>query len=452
MNSKAYIHDWIERNSKVFEDASDAIWSNPELAMWEFESSKRLADILEENGFAVELGVAGMPTAFVATYGNEGPVIGLSVEYDALANMSQKVTANKEPVTDGAPGHGCGHNLLGTAAVFAAVALKECISQNGLKLRLKVFGTPAEEICVGKPFMGKAGLFSGVDAFLDWHPTEVNKCGCDEISGYFNVKYHFEGLAAHSNSPWKGKSALDGALLAGQAIEYTKEHFPPGPELSANTIHYSFPNDGNISMSILPSRATLWVIGRSLDPNVIKEMMESIDRCADGAALALGLGVTKEFITASNVQLPNEELAQAMYRNLLAIGAPEFTDAEQNFVKEMQRSAGLPESGIHTDILPFSHDVIAVIDSTEYSWNAPSTQLFLSMIPANCLHTWITTACAGSSIGHKTIRKVAEILGATAIDLAENPEILQKAQKEFNERLAGRRYESLIPDGISPPR
>ncbi len=215
---------WIESNKEEYCDIARHLWSHPELGMEEYEASAMIADVLERNGFSVERGVADMPTAFIATFGGKGPVIGLNAEYDCLPGLSQKSTsAFRDPVIEGAPGQGCGHNILGMAEVLAAVALRHALSAYNIEATIKVFGSPAEELCIGKPFMARAGCYDDVDCFLDWHPMDQNRAQFDFCSAYFNIKYHFKGKTAHGNAPWHGRSALDAAVLAAHALELLRE-------------------------------------------------------------------------------------------------------------------------------------------------------------------------------------------------------------------------------------
>lgn len=234
---KEFIIEWNEVNTADYYEASDQIWENPELSMQEYKSSQTLINLLEKAGFEVEKAVAGMPTAFIASYGSGKPVIGINCEYDALPGLSQdREKLEKAPVKQGAPGQGCGHNLLGTAGVKAATAIKEVIEKFKLSGTVKVIGAPAEELCLGKPFLGKAGYLSGYDAFLDWHPWNYTKVNYDSCQAYMSVKYHFTGRTCHGNSPWHGRSALDAAMLQGHAVEIMREHMYPGcPPDAANT-------------------------------------------------------------------------------------------------------------------------------------------------------------------------------------------------------------------------
>ncbi|MGI6256874.1 MAG: amidohydrolase [Anaerovoracaceae bacterium] len=451
-NIKRNLLEWIDENQGQFNDIADEMWQLPELAMQEFNSSRLLKDVLKKYGFSVTENVAGMPTAFVATYGEAGPVVGLSAEYDALDGLSQKMVDKQDPIVEGGPGQGCGHNILGTCAVMAAIALKETMDSQKTPFRIKLFGTPAEELCVGKPFMGRSGLFEGVDFFLDWHPLFFNKCGFEVSSAYFNVKYHFHGRSSHGNSPWLGRSALDGAFLTGSAIEMLREHIPPGPESAPNSINYTFPDVGGNSPGVVPEKATIWIIGRAASTEVLTDMMDRVEACAQAGALGSGTTVEKELITAVHERMPNKTLSKVMYDNFVEIGVPPYTEEEHDAVKEMQKSAGMGETGIDTEIQPFNGGFISVTDASEYSWNAPYASSWIAAGPGGgWWHNWIVTVCMGGSIAQKAMNTGAKVIAATAFDMITNPETIEKAQEEFRERMGEDTYKSLIPMDIDPP-
>ena len=225
----------------------------------------------------------------------------------------------------GAPGHGCGHNLLGVGAVGAAVALAHLMKKHKLPGTIKVLGTPAEEICAGKPFMASAGLFKGFDAIIDWHPYFLNQVLYDTCNAYFNVKYHFQGRTAHGNSPWEGRSALDAAILMGHAIELMREHIPPGEPTAANTINYTFSDVGPEYPNVVPDRSTLWCVGRFQTSAQMEPVLAQLKKCAEGAALATETKVIQEFITATHEKIPNAVLSGVMHRNLVALGTPSYS-------------------------------------------------------------------------------------------------------------------------------
>ena len=449
---KQFIESYIKENNAVYHEMSDKIWERPELGMEEFEAFEIQTSFLEENGFTVEKGVAGMPTAYVATYGEGSPVIGFSSEYDALPGLSQKISDVKDPVVEGAPGQGCGHNLLGVAAMFAVMSLKEAKEKLNLPGTIKLFGTPAEEICVGKPFMGNAGVFNGVDLFLDWHPMSYNAAQYLVCHSYFNVKYHFSGRTSHGNSPWHGRSALDAAILQAHAIEMLREHLVPGyGEDAAHTINYTFSDTGPEFASVVPDKASLWCIGRFTNSDQVKEAIARIDNCADGAALATGTTVRKEYITASHNMIPNSVASKALYDNLVEIGPVDFTEEEKETIFRMQENEGVEKYWEGDTIREFCAGAMAVTDAAEYSWVAPYGLFQLATGPGRGWHNWMVTMCSGTTYGYKGINKAAQILASTAIDFIDDPELLQKAQDEFNERTEGLEYGSLLPPGTNVP-
>jgi len=442
-----------ESNKEKFYEAADKIWSLAELGMEEFSSSRIIIDLLEQNGFSIEQGVAGMPTSFIGTFGCGKPVIGFSVEYDSLPGLSQQVCPIKNPVNAGRAGHGCGHNLLGVGAVKAAIILKNTIEKCNLQATIKVFGTPAEELCIGKPYMARAGLFESVDAFLDWHPAAVNKAGYDSCIAYFSIKYHYKGQSAHGNAPWFGRSALDAAILQANAVEMLREHIAPGVSLeAANTINYTFTDVGPGFPNVVPDRTTAWYVGRLTNTDKIAEVISRVNKCAEGAAMATGTLVDIELITATHEKIPNKTLARVMNKNFNEIGTPKFTYEEQEFIKAMQRETGVKETGLSQTIMPFTGDFSGLTDASEYSWFAPYAMVWVVFAPEESgWHNWMITACAGSSIGKKALDTAAKVLVATAVDLIIEPKIIEEAKSEFRERLAGKTYKSLIPDSVKPP-
>ena len=448
---KKFIVDWIEANKAEFDACSQFLFDNPELGMQEFEATRLFTELVGKHGFTVEKGVAGMPTAFVATYGSGKPVLGFNIEYDCLPGLSQKVTEQKDPVIEGAPGHGCGHCILGVGGAQAAIALRHAMEKFGLSGTIKMFGTPAEEICIGKPFMARAGLFNGVDAFLDWHPWFNKSFVHRGTNAYFNKYYHFKGKTSHGNAPWNGRSTLDAGMLMGHAVELLREHIVPGTEAAANTINYTFSNVGPEFPSVVPDRSSLWFVGRFTSTEVMADVMERIDNCAKGAALATGTTVEAELVTAIHENLPNKVLGDLVHENFLALGPVELTEEEQKFAKAMQKNAGNEPVGIVQEYLPPAEFDAPVTDVSEYSWFAPLATLWTAVMPGPALHHWVFTAAAGSTIGKKAYNYAAKFLATSAVDLIAKPDVLAKAQEEHTARLNGRVYKSLLPDDLMPP-
>jgi len=316
---------------------------------------------------------------------------------------------------------------------------------------IKMFGSPAEEQCLGKSFMGRAGLYENVDFFLDWHPWNYNRADYDNCNAYFNIKYHFKGKTSHGNSPWNGRSALDAALLSAHAIEMLREHYEPAASDSANTINYNFPDIGPEFPSVVPDKSTMWVIGRFTTSEVMMDIISRIDKCVEAGALATGTTVEKKLITATHEKIPNKTLAEIVYKNFEEIGTPKFTKAEHDFVKAMQKSEGLEVIGLDETLKEFGQSGTALCDTSEFSWNAPYATFWMAIAPAGGWHNWMVTTCARGSIGKKAMDNASKILAASAIDILTSPDIIINAKKELRERLNGRVYKSLVPEGIEPP-
>lgn len=451
---KDFIVEWNNQNTNDFYNVAKEIWENPELSMQEYKSSKLLIDLLKKNSFSVESGVAGMPTAFIASYGSGKPVIGINAEYDALPGLSQDRNAvEKVPITQGAPGHGCGHNLLGTGGVKAAIAIKNAMEKFNLPGTIRVLGTPAEELCLGKPFMGKAGCFEGYDAFLDWHPWSYTKTNYDSCQAYFSVKFHFKGKTSHGNSPWHGRSALDAAILQGHAVEMMREHMHPGnPPDAANTINYTFTTTGPEFPSVVPDYTTAWYIGRFTTTEDMLEALERVTKCAEAGALATETVVEREIVTITHHKIPNKTLAECFRDNMLKVGVPNFTKEEQEIAKSIQRAIGSPETGLPTELMPFEGGYTVLCDTSEFSWNAPYASPWIAMGMQDCgWHHWGVVRCAGDTTGQKSMDCAAQVISLTAIDLICNPDIMQKAHNEWVERMNGRVYKSLLPEDMTPP-
>ena len=453
ISHKKFLINWIENNKADFYAVSDSLWERPELSMQEYFAADQITALLEKNEFSVERGVAGLPTAFVATYGSGKPVIGFSSEYDALPGLSQKKDSNvKDPAVPSAPGHGCGHNLMAMGGVMAASALKDLLKENKLECTIKIFGTPGEELCIGKTFMAREGLFKGVDVFLDWHPAHINKAGASDTNAYFNVKYHFSGKSSHGNAPWMGRSSLDGAMLMAHSIEILREHIKPGTERSATTINYAFPDVGNSFPNVVPDNTIIWIVGRMKDAELAAEVLSRVDDCAKGCAMATGTTVKSEIITATHDMIPNMKLSKVYEENMHFVGLPEFSEEDQESAKEVQRVMGAKETGFSGTIEPTALGSQPVTDASEYSWHAPTALMNFALVPCIELagHSWTMAKFAGSEIGKKVLSAVAKVISCSAYDLIHHPEIVKESKAEFRSRLNGRTYQSLLPEGAVP--
>lgn len=449
---KQYTETWLEENKQQFYDLSDFIWDNPELGLEEFSAYTAVSKLLQEHDFEVENNIGNMPTAFIATYGTQGPVIGINVEYDCLPGLSQeKDKPYPSPINEGAPGQGCGHNILCATAVKGGVALRYALEKFGLKATIKLFGSPYEEASVGKAIVGRTGTYKDVDCFLDWHPWHYNKADYDKCNSVFVLKFNFKGKMSHGAYPWQGRSAFDAAMLFGHALEMLREHLiPSGPD-AAHTINYTFTDVGAEFANIVPDRTVVQLYGRFSSLDVSKDAFERIKNAAEGCAKATGTTVEREIITYTHNKIPNKTLAEIVHNNMEYYGAPNFSESEQNFVKEMQKCYGLEPTGIRTDIDPFGPSETIICDTSEFSWNAPYATFWLAMGPTSGWHNWMVTACAGNSIGKKTMDRASQIMSASAIDLIINPEIIEKAKEEWKERMGENTYQCLLSVDHNPP-
>jgi len=444
--------EWIEAHREMFEEAALAIHGFAETALLEHRSSGYLADMLERGGFTVERGVAGLPTAFVATYGSGKPVIGVLAEYDALPGLSQKpAVPYQEPLVENAPGHGCGHNLFGTGSTAAAMAIKAVMEKHGLAGTVKLFGCPAEETVIGKVYMARAGVFDGLDVCFNWHPGSRNRVHLGSNNALNNFEITFHGRTAHAAAdPEKGRSALDAVELMNAGVNFLREHVK-----ETVRIHYVI-KDGGRAPNIVPERATVWYFVRDVNRGGVEEVYERVLKCAEGAALMTGTTYEVNFITGVHNYLPNHVLSEVVYRNLERLGPVEFTEEEQAFAKEMQKNIGKEEKGLSTEIEKFEEPKRigrASTDASDVSWIVPLNGELTTVcnplgVPG---HSWCVVASSGSSVGLKGMIHAAKVLASSGVDVLLDPGIVEKARSEFMEKTEGKPYKSPLPEGQRPP-
>ncbi len=450
---KKYVELWIENNKEEYYNLADYIWENPELGLEEYAAFEKVTELLARNDFTLEPGIGGMPTAFIASYGKSGPVLGINVEYDCLPGLSQqKDVPYPCPVQDGAPGHGCGHNILCATAVMAGVALRYTMEHFNVEGTIKLLGSPYEEASVGKAMIGREGFYREIDFILDWHPWNYNRADYDACNSVFVLEFNFKGKTCHGAMPWQGgRSALDAAMLFAHGLEMLREHIiPNGPE-AAHTINYTFTDTGPLFANVVPDRTTMQLYGRFKDLDVSQDALRRITLCAEGIAMATETAVSRKFVTYTHNKIPNKVLAEVVHRNFERYGAPEFTEEEQNFVKEMQRNMGLEPAGLDVKLKELGASETIICDTSEFSWNAPYATFWVAMAPEGGWHNWMVTACAGNSIGKKTMDKAVRIMSASAIDIILDKGTIEAAKAEWKERLKGRTYRCLLPDGHKPP-
>ena len=422
------------------------LWDLSETALREQQSSAYLADILEQSGFTLERGVAGMPTAFTASYGKGKPVIGILAEYDALPGVGNAAEARRIPREDGVTsGQGCGHNLFGAGSVGAAIALKRLMERNKLKGTIKLFGTPAEETVVGKVYMARDGIFDGLDAVLVWHPSDSTNVRNQPGRALNNFEVEFFGQAAHAAAdPWNGRSALDAVELMNYGVNLMREHIR-----ETTRIHYVIV-DGGDAPNVVPEYAKVWYFVRDTDRDSVEGYYRRILNIAEGAALATGTTHKVTFITGVHETLLNRPLQEALQANLQLVGAPQFTRKDQKFAKELQAFLEIDQIGFHNDIKPLASRVGPVsggsTDVAELSWMTPTASFSVATAAMDIpWHSWATTACHGTSAGRKGAVVAAKVLAATGLELLTDKKLLKAARAYFKEASGGKAYQSPLP-------
>ncbi|QBA63932.1 amidohydrolase [Muriicola soli] len=448
--SKKAIVESIEQHKTRLIQISDSIWAQAETAFEEDDSSKILADYAEANGFTVERGVAEMPTAFVATYGSGKPVISVLGEFDALPGISQKAQPTKSPLEEGAAGHGCGHNLFGTASLGAAIAVKELIEKGELKGTVKFFGTPAEEKFFGKIWMVKEGLWDDVDVNLSWHPGAKTEADVQSTLALIDFKVEFFGQAAHASAdPWNGRSASDALELYTTGINYYREHIKPTVR-----IHYHIQDGGQV-VNVVPDYSRLWVRVRDTKRIGMMPVYERVRAMAEGAAILANVDYKISLISGIYEVLVNRAGGEVMQKNLELLGPISYTDEETAFGRRIQEETGKPMVGMASEISPLEKTKEnpggGSTDVGDVSWNVPNINLSVTVAPKDTpWHSWAVVACGGMSIGHKGMVHAAKALGMTMADLFENPKMVEKIKSEYKERKGNEVYEPMIPDGPPP--
>ncbi len=454
--SKKYLIEYLTDTGVVrkYGLISDAIWSYAELGMQEFKSSALLIKTLEEEGFSVERNVAGMPTCFVATWGSGKPVIGLLGEFDALPMISQKpLSPVQDPLVEGAPGHGCGHNMMGTAGVAAIVALKKTMEKENIQGTIKFFGSPAEETLISRPYMVRAGVFKDVDAVIDNHASSefATSYGINGTA-VMSVIFSFKGKTAHAaGAPWSGKSALDGVELMNIASNYLREHL-----FYTHRLHYVV-TEGGEAPNVVPDRASVWYYIRNTDER-LEAMYSRVLDCAKGAALASGTILdTVTVLTATHQRHSNKALAEAIQKNIELVGIPEWTDADNSFAKALQNELGEKENGFPIKVKGLSKPAEVQTgggssDVGEVTLVAPTATInFPGVVPGAIGHHWSTVASNYGSAAWKGLNAGAKAIAASALDLLTKPKILEEVKKEFAEYSKEHPYKSFLPEGAQPP-
>ena len=439
----------IDGKKEKLTKISDAIWEAAETSLEEFTSSKILKDYARENGFEVIENVADIPTAFMAKYGSGKPVIGILGEFDANAGISQKRKPIKEARVPGAAGHGCGHNLFGTASLAAAVAIKEQIEKGTLKGTVIFYGTPAEETIFAKVWMVRAGVFDQLDVCMDWHPGDDMEASTQSSKALIDFRVKFSGKTAHASAdPYNGFSAVDGMELFTTGINYYREHIKPTAR-----IHYQIEKAGDV-VNVVPDKAQIWVRVRENDRESLNVVYERVKKMAAAGALMAEVEHEIQLISGIYEILPNRRGAAAIQANFETIGPIKYTKQEMKYAKEIQRATGKAEVGMDGSIHPIKETMPAQGGSTDVgdvSQIVPVVRLSAPAAPKDApWHSWAVVACTGMSIGHKGMIHATKALGMTMVDLFQNPQLVKEVKAEFKERKGSSKYNPMIPPGPPP--
>ena len=472
--AKAQALSAIDQSRELLCSMSDQLWDHPEVGFHEQFAAGLFCDTLSALGFQVQRNLADIPTAFSGSYGEGAPVIGFLGEFDALPGLSQQAgVLTKVPVQEEAPGHGCGHNLLGVGSLAAALAVKRYLEENHLPGTVKFFGCPAEEGGSGKCFMARNGVFDGVDLAFSWHPGEVNSVSTEGTMSNYQICYHFYGVSSHAAmSPEKGRSALDALELMNMGVQFLREH------VSTDTrIHYAITNTGgNAPGTVQPYAEALYLL-RAVHPEQLIDLYERVNRIAQGAAMMTDTKVDIEFIKACSNVLINTELNHLMQRNLEEVPPAEFDQEDLELAKqyrttiqpgrsyydslvdevedpqlraELQAKANDP---IHQGVMPLAQERQGFVSSDvgDVSWNCPVAQINASTLPAGIpMHSWQMVAVGKTPLAKKGMLYAAKVMAASAIDALNDPELVKRAKDELVRRTKGQPYRSPIPAEIKP--
>ena len=479
MDKKEFVLKAVADKKALIVDVSDKIFDYAEVGFHEFKTAKLYEEVLKKEGFQVEMGVGGMPTAFKAVYGSGKPVIGFLAEYDALPELSQEggCTMRKKAAGDNPDGHGCGHNLLGAGAMAAALAVKAYIEEHPEAGTVILFGCPSEEKGDGKAIMAREGVFDGVDAAFTWHPGDKNVVSVGSSLANYQIIYRFYGQASHAAAcPELGRSALDAVELMNTGVQYLREHI-----IQEARIHYAITNTGGYSPNVVQPYSEVLYLIRAPKNSQVKEIYERVNDIARGAALMTGTKMELQFVKACSNLVDNTVMEEIMQKNLEEIEREPYTAEEIEFARKIGETFG----GNHVDIqdvlvryeksrkaaveqflAPHADDVIndfivPLMDTEEclkgstdvgdVSWVCPTAQINAVTEAAGTPgHSWQMVSQGKSSIAHKGMQFAGKVMAGTVIDMLEKPELIEEAKKELRRRVGAEGYIPPIPEGIRP--
>lgn len=453
--SKENLFALIDQNEEKLDEIALDLWNNPEISHQEFRSSKVQKDYLKSQGFTIKE-IPNNPTSFIAEFGSGRPILGITGEYDALPKLSQKVCAHQEPAkTSDDPGHGCGHNLLGTGGVGAVVALKKVMEEESLKGTIRYYGCAAEETLAGKPLIAKEGAFNDLDACVSWHPSFMNVLwGCSFLA-MNSMKFRFKGIPSHAAAaPEAGRSALDAVELMDVGANYLREHV-----IDSVRIHYSITNGGGLPNTV-PAEAEVWYYVRAPKRRDVRETTARLLKVAEGAAMMTETTMSYELLAGCYDVEPNQVLNGVLQSNMELVGPPTFGEKELAYSKEF--GSHLTETNKRSVMATYfapkevadmvlCDKVLKSIDTGkimggstdvgDVSYITPFAQLTAACWPVGfASHTWMACACTGSTIGLKAMIFASKSMAGAVYDLLTQPETLSAAQTEFKKTFGDEHY------------
>ena len=420
----------LDHKKDFYSTIAQKIWGYAEMGFQEEKSATLLQETLSNEGFTVTKGVAGMPTAFIAEYGEGKPVIALLGEYDALPGLSQEAVPEKK-LGGKAAGHACGHHLFGTASMAAAIEVKNWLKANKKKGTIRFYGCPAEEGGSGKVYLVREGLFDDVDAALHWHPSDENDANAGSALANKSAKFRFYGVSSHAAiAPEKGRSALDGVEAMDMMVNMMREHIP-----SDARIHYVITNGGK-APNVVPDFAEVYYYVRHGNRKTVMEIFDRITKAAEGAALGTGTKMDFELIGGTHELLPNLTIQKLMYDNLVTVGGVNYTEEDKVFASKISESLGIKNESVAkaNAILPYKteSEPFGSTDVGDVSFTVPTAGMSsAAWVPGTPAHSWQAVAAGGTDIGNKGMMVAAKTLALTVIDLFLNPKVLSKAKEEL---------------------
>ncbi|WP_432201688.1 amidohydrolase [Erythrobacter sp. W53] len=441
-----FVDSQEERTARV----AMQLWDWAELGYLETRTSKLLSDELEAEGFRITPGVAGIPTAFTAEWGEGGPVIAIMAEMDALPGINQSTSASRDPIAGKHAGHACGHNLFGAGSLTAAIAVKRWLEFMGKPGRIRFYGTPAEEGGSGKVYMTRAGLFEDVDAAIHWHADDENSAAAQTSLANRSAKFRFKGISAHAaGAPERGRSALDGAEAMNIMANMMHEHIPQDARM-----HYVITSGGN-APNVVPDFSEVFYYVRHPSPAGVEQIWKRLENAARGAAIGTGTEVDWEVIHGNNPLLVNETLAKMMETKLRSLGGIEYTAEERAWAAELQKSLGDAARPLESaaEIAPYSKSLgYGSTDVGDVSWATPTVGVrTATWVPGTSAHSWQAVAASGHSIGFKGTQLAAKAMTLMAVELFSNEGLREAARAEFEAaRGPNYQYKSLLGDRDPP--